>query len=228
VAEYAERLSHERSWPTLETLQRRFADRLGIDPAVVLAPPSPRGRRARRLDEAYELQISERGRLPTRAGSWHDLMNLLVWCAFPLSKRALVERHRRALFAGPAPRRGLAIARTPERDALSILDEGGALVLCRDGAAVAIEVPGALEAALRAGQVRVLLFGHALLEAAVSGDLAERDLRAAGVACVVSDPATATMEEADAALQRFISDDAALRRPDRRASFWLRATGAIS
>jgi hypothetical protein len=229
VMAYAERLAGERRWPTLECLQERFADRLVGPPPVMLAPPapSPRGRRARRLDELYEMQIAEHARLPTRPESWHDLMNVLVWCAFPRSKRALVERHRRAILEGPPPRRGVAAARTPERDALSILDEGGAVVLCRAGTPLRLEVPGALDAALAGGEASVRIFGHALLEAAVTGALERRDLRAAGVVFVVEDPHATAMDEVDRALAGHLADPRNLRAPDRRASFWLHASGAL-
>lgn len=112
------------------------------------------------LAAGYEQHVAATGRVPTRDNA-HDLFNGLVWLRCPAFKAALNAAH---LAAPPAPpgRRG------PLRDALTLLDESGLLLVA----------PPALQAALRAQdwqalfvrhrglwpQARALVVGHALLE----------------------------------------------------------------
>lgn len=71
------------------------------------------------LPLGYEQHVGLHGEVPTRENV-HDLLNGLVWLAFPAFKRRLNELHRQAPPALPG-RRG------PLRDALTLLDENGAL-----------------------------------------------------------------------------------------------------
>lgn len=111
---------------------------------------------------AYEQFIYERAQVPTR-DNLHDFFNGLVWLQLPLAKRRLNQIHGSAIAAaGVGQRRG------PLRDALTLLDENGALLLA----------PEALWQALLARQwrrlfvelrplwqeARLVLFGHALME----------------------------------------------------------------
>lgn len=121
---------------------------------VRFAPAAPRPRRG---DDrvAYDTAITERGEVPTREGSWHDLMNALVWAAFPRSKRALHALQARYV----AETRGTG-RRTPPHDALAILDEGGVLVCAR----APLDGEGAIARALDDGSARIVPFGHAIYE----------------------------------------------------------------
>ncbi|MGM9483502.1 DUF3025 domain-containing protein [Roseateles sp. NT4] len=112
------------------------------------------------LAVGYEQHVAATGRVPTRDNA-HDLFNGLVWLRHPGFKAALNRAH---LAAPPAPpgRRG------PLRDALTLLDESGLLLVA----------PPALRAALRERdwttlfvtrrelwqQAQALVVGHALLE----------------------------------------------------------------
>jgi len=145
--------------------------------------------------------------VPTRPGSWHDLMNALVWATFPRAKRALHERqHRLVVPAAPAES-----ARRPrELDALALLDEGGVVVLAsagaldegdeRRGEREEREERGergergerALEEAIAAGDATAFVFGHAIYEGLVLG-------RPAPLASVVVGTATAEPPAAAAA-----------------------------
>lgn len=127
--------------------------------AIEADPHDPAARR-------YELQILERGGLAVRPGSWHDLFNVLVWRTFPRAKAALNEAHCTALLRDPAE----AIRRGRVRDALTLLDESGAIMAASDASlleAIAAfrwkEVfwtrrPDLLRSA------RVHVFGHSLYE----------------------------------------------------------------
>ena len=111
---------------------------------------------------AYESHVFAQGSVPMRH-HLHDFFNGLVWLHFPATKRRLNALHAQAIAAsGPAAPRGAL------RDALTVFDENGALLLA----------PPFMWDALRArdwrqlfvtyraswSQARLLLFGHGLME----------------------------------------------------------------
>ena len=113
--------------------------------------------------EPYECFIARTGGVPTRRNNVHDLFNALVWLTHPTLKRRLT-----GLQAEQIAQRGTPPARGAVRDALTLLDENGAL----------LQAPTVLIEALQAGdwatlfvsqrhrwrEARLLLVGHALLE----------------------------------------------------------------
>lgn len=74
----------------------------------------------------YETHIFETGQVSTRENNWHDLLNALVWCRLPRLKAAMNAMHYSHLDEAHAGRRG------PLRDALTLLDESGAVLLASD------------------------------------------------------------------------------------------------
>jgi hypothetical protein len=123
----------------------------------------------------YEQHIFETGQVPTREGQWHDLFNALVWCRWPRLKAALNAAHYRQLDGqdvgrGSGRRPGRGLGRGPGRDALTLLDESGALVIARNRVVLQAlarrDWPAAFQLLRCAWQAdaRVLLCGHALLE----------------------------------------------------------------
>lgn len=111
---------------------------------------------------AYEQFIFGTGRVPTR-DNLHDFFNGLVWQQFPLTKRRLNQLQAQAIAA-----EGVRAVRGPLRDALTVMDENGAV----------LDAPAPLWQALAARdwrrlfvdlrplwrEARLVLFGHALLE----------------------------------------------------------------
>ena len=111
---------------------------------------------------AYEAFILERAQVPTR-DNLHDFFNALMWLYWPQAKRRMNQLHGAVVQA-----QGVGTRRGPVRDALTLLDENGALLLA----------PQALQAALQARQwqqafvalrplwqqTQLLIVGHALLE----------------------------------------------------------------
>lgn len=145
----------------------------GVDELNGLLQPGTRNENGRNISfvdardipgVSYERHIYETGQVSTRAGSWHDLFNALVWCRFPRLKSALNALHYRHAGDFQNGRRGAV------RDGLTLLDESGALVVSSS--------PALLEAladrdwqrafvALREtwrGQACVHVCGHAVLE----------------------------------------------------------------
>lgn len=112
--------------------------------------------------EAYEAFIHRSAQVPTR-DNLHDLFNGLQWWAQPALKARL-----NALQAAEIARAGIGDRRGPVRDALTLMDENGAL----------LAAPPPLWGALRARdwralfithraawrEARLVLLGHALLE----------------------------------------------------------------
>ncbi len=109
----------------------------------------------------YDALIAGTSRIPTRAGSFHDLLGALVWLHFPALKTAI----HRLQVAAERPVRG------PRENAATHLDESGVLVVSADPRVfeaiaelkwrtVFWEQRAALE-----GSTRFLAFGHGLLDA---------------------------------------------------------------
>ena len=148
----------------------------GIPPAERLNELLPRGaasgsgKKLRFVPSAdlpgvsYEKHVFETGEVSTREDSWHDLFNALAWCRLPKLKAAMNALHYAHLAEERGGRRG------PQRDALTLLDESGAIVIGSERAL--------LEALSRrdwkrafvdlrpcwAGDTRAVVCGHALLE----------------------------------------------------------------
>ncbi len=130
-------LRHCTGWPTVEAMNVAFASSAGV-----CFEPQKKSRYRQKLQQAeqdYNGRITCEGRVPTRTSNLHDLMNMLVWAAFPLSKRRLhqlqYQELQKQLAAGST-------VRSAVRDRLSMIDEGGVL--------------------LHGG--RPYVFGHAVLE----------------------------------------------------------------
>ncbi len=73
----------------------------------------------------YEARIWTRGEVETRADSWHDFFNGLVWLTFPRAKAALNARHAIDLATQPE-------GRGRARDAMTHFDECGIVVVSSD------------------------------------------------------------------------------------------------
>lgn len=74
----------------------------------------------------YETRIHRSGEISTRGDDLHDLFNALAWARFPRIKSALNALHVRHMEDGDHNRRG------PVRDALTLFDEGGAIMAAPD------------------------------------------------------------------------------------------------
>jgi hypothetical protein len=79
---------------------------------------------------AYELGIANSGQLPTRNNA-HDWFNALMWLAYPQTKRALnrlqAEQAEQVSAGLTNSASGKGLTRTRIRDALTVLDENGAV-----------------------------------------------------------------------------------------------------
>lgn len=76
--------------------------------------------------EAYESFIAKTGKIPTR-DNHHDLLNGLIWLNFPQAKAVFNELHAKDIL-----RHGIHNARTALRNALTVFDENGGIVVGSD------------------------------------------------------------------------------------------------
>lgn len=81
------------------------------------------------FEAQYEPRCYLAGEVQTRENNWHDLLNVLVWLAFPETKAAINTRHYRALVNNP---RAMDNRRGSERDMLTLFDESGVVVVYAD------------------------------------------------------------------------------------------------
>ncbi|HEY0463632.1 MAG TPA: DUF3025 domain-containing protein [Polyangiaceae bacterium] len=108
----------------------------------------------------FDRSLSNTSLVPTRVGSFHDLLGALIWLHFPALKTSI---HRLQLAAGAA-------ARGPSENAATHLDESGVLVLSTEPsifqALSALEWPEVFwERRVELGQTtRFLVLGHGLLD----------------------------------------------------------------
>ncbi len=77
------------------------------------------------FEAQYEPRCYLRGEVQTRSDNWHDLLNALVWYAFPRTKAAINVRHYQALTAARAPGSS---QRGAVRDMATLFDESGVVV----------------------------------------------------------------------------------------------------
>jgi len=148
---------------------------------------------------AYEQFIFETRCIPTR-DNLHDFFNGLIWLRWPALKQRCNALQARAIAQA-----GVGAQRGPLRDAVTVLDENGALLLA----------PAALCEALRHRrwhqlfveqralwrQARLLPIGHALLEKLVQ----PRKPITAHVLCVHTDGAGATAGPATADIDAWLA-----------------------
>mgnify|MGYP001152597866 CR=1 FL=1 len=155
-------LIESRDWPTIDALN-------------AARPADMRERFVTQTRELltdglhYEQRIAGRGDIATRERNWHDLFNALVWLRHPALKRALNARQVA----------GIARVGTKQRSraqcALTHFDEAGVVVVLRDPSLLALwnvhDWHGLFwreREAWSDGRIHVEVFGHALLEHALT------------------------------------------------------------
>lgn len=146
-----------------------------LDSILAAAVPSLRVVRQQPKGPAYEVAVAQ-GEVPTRAGSWHDVFNVLAFACFPHAKQALHARmlalqHARRSAREPGSRHN---DRSREEDALALLDECSLIVIGTPAAIAAYEAaehdtlaPAGLDQldhVVRTHALRARVLGHALHE----------------------------------------------------------------
>jgi hypothetical protein len=160
IADLVGRIAAETDWPTIARLDACLRGELAsVGMRLVEAPKTRAARREDgTIDPAtlYEVRIVDHGEIPTRPRNAHDLLNALIWAAFPRAKLALSRSLATIQRERARGRAALPPTRTRAHDRLALVDEGA--MLC---------VTGATRCAR-------WIFGHAILEHAYAGELAVR------------------------------------------------------
>lgn len=86
----------------------------------------PHAGKPKDFESGFEQRAWLAGEVLVRALDWHDLFNALVWISFPTTKAVINARHFEVLSEGG---RG---NRPSQRDALTLFDEDGVVVLSSD------------------------------------------------------------------------------------------------
>lgn len=200
-SEYAS-LLQEPPWPTLEALNALW-------PAGASTRFVAQDHHLLADGLHYEQRIAERGAIATREGNWHDLFNALVWLRHPALKQAL-NRRQMAEIARMGPKR-----RSRAQYAMTHFDEAGVIVEVRDPGLLALwdahDWHGLFWRHRQAwldGSMRLEVFGHALLEHALSPDKL-----LVGKALVFQFGVDRSMAEVSAACARMIAGGQLLRDP---------------
>ncbi len=76
--------------------------------------------------DGFEPRAFIKGEVQLRPLDWHDLFNALAWMTFPTAKAVINARHFESLSAGQTGNR------PPARDALTLFDEEGVVVISSD------------------------------------------------------------------------------------------------
>ncbi|MDO5693374.1 MAG: DUF3025 domain-containing protein [Pseudomonadota bacterium] len=154
---------------------------------------------------AYERFIFEQRAVPTR-DNLHDFFNGLIWCAFPRAKLRL-----NALQHAEIARDGVRATRGPVRDAVTVLDENGALLAAPEALWQALrerrwaELFGPLRSLW--AEARLWVFGHAALEQLAT------PYKSITAHVLQAPAAIATIEDADAWLAGWLSAERLVPKP---------------
>jgi hypothetical protein len=149
-------------WPSIEDLNARWPQ--GADTCFV-------AQTRELLDDGlhYEERIARHGVIATREQNWHDLFNAMIWLRYPSLKRAL-NRQQVADVARLGSRE-----RSRPQCAQTHFDEAGVVVTLHDPDLLALwdahrwhELFWHQRHAWIDGSITVAVFGHALLEHALT------------------------------------------------------------
>lgn len=159
--EYADWLE-SADWPSIDQLNTRWprdaSERFVTQTSELLADGLH-----------YEERIAKRGLVATRDANWHDLFNALIWLRYPDLKRALNRQQVTDIeLFGPRERSRPQYAQTH-------FDEAGVVAIIRDPSLLALwdthDWHGLFwrsRSAWLNGGIEVKVFGHALLEHALT------------------------------------------------------------
>jgi hypothetical protein len=235
------------AWPDLSDYARqleviRARSKHAFAPLGVLPNPV-RARRAKRqslnLEELYDGRIALTGKVYCLRQSYHDLLNIIIFSAFPLAKRALHARQFSAVSAWLSSEVGASTPRIPgrrtrEQDALTIFDEGGVVLVMSEASRNGFQssqAPIALAPFQPESGVVPILFGHALLEHLHEG---HRAIRASGL--ILTLPSLVDGSEApsewcarvDPILAEKFADKSLFQEPKADCIFELEPGGSVS
>lgn len=127
----------------------------------------PQAPKSKHFQDGFEPRAFLKGEVQLRPLDWHDLFNALVWITFPTTKAVINARHYESLSGAETGNR------PPARDALTLFDEDGVVVLSSDAGLLDLvrtfrwkELFWERREQVRK-RMRFFLFGHALYHKAL-------------------------------------------------------------
>ena len=163
----------EFGWPNCEMLTA-LADDAGrvVNAQGLRVRFVPQGPKPESFEDGFEPRAFLKGEVQLRPLDWHDVFNALVWITFPTTKAVINARHYESL-SGASASSGETGNRSPERDALTLFDEEGMVVLSSDAGLLDLVRSFGWKELLwnrrrEVGErMRFFLFGHALYHKAL-------------------------------------------------------------
>ena len=155
-------------WPNPETLNA-LADGAGrvVNAQGLRVRFVAQAAKSKEFGQGFEQRAFLKGEVQMRPLDWHDLFNALAWMTFPTTKAVINARHYESLSEAQS------VNRAPVRDALTLFDEEGVVVVSSDAGLLEL-VSGFRWKDLfwkRRDEVRermsFMLFGHALYHKAL-------------------------------------------------------------
>ena len=155
-------------WPDPETLNA-LADGAGrvVNAQGLRVRFVAQAAKSKAFGQGFEQRAFLKGEVQMRPLDWHDLFNALAWMTFPTTKAVINARHYESLSEAQS------VNRAPVRDALTLFDEEGVVVVSSDAGLLEL-VSGFRWKELfwkRRDEVRermsFMLFGHALYHKAL-------------------------------------------------------------
>lgn len=126
---------NQRSWPGPDDLNKLCAlqnlQMLTRSGKTVRFAPQIPGKDV--VEQRYESGIYLTGAIPTRTQNWHDFFNALVWQIFPQAKSVLNQLHYQAQLVELSNQ---VRNRCKLRDAATLFDESGVIVVCSQAALI--------------------------------------------------------------------------------------------
>jgi len=176
VSGYVAKLGQQNDWPTCHGLnvlknnsEGNIVNSRGLPINFV---PHEKINTAVAFEQQYEPRIYLKGEVPTREENWHDFFNALVWITFPKAKAALNQMHYQVLKQ-LKPEQSSSVSASPRgplRDAATLLDESGVVVLSSQPEWITLlrqhewkRVFWKQRASVLS-TLRIIVFGHALYE----------------------------------------------------------------
>ena len=164
---------NQRFWPESDDLNKLCAQQnrqmLTRSGKTVRFVPQIPGKDV--VEQRYESGIYLTGAIPTRTQNWHDFFNALVWQIFPQAKSVLNQLHYQAQLVELSNQ---ALNRCELRDAATLFDESGVIVVCSQAALIQLIKDFEWKELFWRQRKAVLLsmrffvFGHGLYEKALN------------------------------------------------------------
>lgn len=172
IQQLAQHIIQCTEWPTVDDYNQ-WLKIINSSPISETGKPIqfvPQADRNDVFTEQYEPRIYLTGEVQTRSQNWHDFFNALIWISFPKLKATLNAKQ----FKYIKQRWEISNARAPIENALTLFDEGGAIIVATDDDLISLLQKFNWQELLYhkrnefTEKAQVIIFGHSLYEKALN------------------------------------------------------------